>query len=85
MFKIMYVSTVYLLQKGHHLKADFVFDWRDKGVISPVSDQGQMGDSVAFAIAGMCYIKSYIYTYIHTYDVAETPDDFKTGIFFLCV
>ncbi|CAL1540443.1 unnamed protein product [Lymnaea stagnalis] len=30
---------------------DSGFDWRDKGVITPVSDQGQLGDAADFVIA----------------------------------
>ncbi|CAG5133725.1 unnamed protein product, partial [Candidula unifasciata] len=30
---------------------DTVFDWRQKGVIAPVSNQGEIGDAVAFVVA----------------------------------
>ena len=40
-------------------------DWRTKGVITPVKDQGQLGQAEAFAAVGECFIKNYQLNLFH--------------------
>lgn len=55
------------------------WDWRDRGVIGPVTDQGQCGSCVSFATAGLVGSQAAIELGVSPVDLSEADQHFASA------
>ncbi|WP_345800814.1 C1 family peptidase [Microbacterium sp. AZCO] len=67
------------LLKFHFLFRPRRWDWRDRGAIGPVTDQGQCGSCVSFATAGLVGAQAAIELGIAPVDLSEADQHFASA------